>query len=85
MKYDYSIIVLPETEEGIQTILDRIDYHTHCVIADCSGYHHAAGLVKWVKSGKSFPINPAWPCCQGEEWYRQHASATGMRPTAQVV
>jgi hypothetical protein len=78
------IIVLPATEVDIQAVLDRLDYHTHCVIADCSGYVHAAGLAQWVASGKSFSINPAWPTRQSQEWYRQHASATGLRPTGHV-
>lgn len=73
MKHDYSTMTFSADAEINKVILHNRDYHTLCVIQDASGYSSAEGLAQWVRTGKAFAIEPKWPCCRGEAWYRAQA------------
>ncbi len=71
MKHDYSIIRFSKHATENQALLENRDYHTLCVIQDAFGTVEPNALASLVMRGEAFPINPAWQCCQGEEWYRE--------------
>jgi hypothetical protein len=70
MKSDYSVIRFTKHIEENRALLENRDYHTFCVIQDALGSVSPETISRLVMRGEAFPINPAWPCCQGEEWYR---------------
>lgn len=70
MKWDYSYIRFGTNASENAKLLENRDYHTFCVIHDCFGTHHPETLAGIAARGEIFPVNPAWPCCMGEKWYK---------------
>lgn len=72
---DYTVIRFTADPAVNKALMAKRDYHTLCVIHDCFGTHHPETLAGIAARGEMFPINPSWPCCQGEAWYREQSKA----------
>lgn len=75
-RYNYGMIRFTTDIEANKKELQDRDYHTLCVLKDALGTVSPEKLAKMAERGETFMIDPNWPCCRGEAWYRDLANDT---------